>query len=131
MVSYVSLLSAVFLSAAYWVAGGYHYTADQLRLDGCRTPQPQKLPSSMGTIVSLLRWPQWHAGLLNHPDRALANFITTGIREGFRIGYDTMLQDRRGAAKNMPSALERREVVSVHLAKECTEGRVLGPFEEH
>ena len=31
----------------------------------------------------------------------------------------------------MPSALERREVVSLYLAKECAEGRVLGLFEEH
>ena len=31
----------------------------------------------------------------------------------------------------MPSALERREVVSSYLAKECAEVRVLGPFEDH
>ena len=85
----------------------------------------------MGSIVSPLCWPQWQADLLTHPDRAFANFVTTGIREGFRIGYDASRHDRRGAPKNMPSALERREVVSSYLARECAEGRVLGPFEEH
>ena len=58
------------------------------------------------------------------------NIVTSGIKEGFRIGYDYVSQSQQSAAKNMPSALDRREIVSSHLAKDCTEGRVLGPFKE-
>ena len=61
--------------------------------------------------VSPLYWRQWQVGLLNHSERAFANFVTMGVREGFHISYDTMLQNRRGTAKNMPSSIEKREVV--------------------
>ena len=130
LVTYHLCAPPLFFPFAYWTAAGYRYTSDLLRLDGCRAPRIQKLTPSMGTIVSPLRWGQWQAGLANHPDKAFASFVTTGIREGFRIGYDTAPRERQSAAKNMPSALERREVVSSYLAKECTEGRVLGSFEE-
>ena len=119
-----------FFFVAYWTAAGYRYTSDLLWLDSCIAPQIQKLTPSMGTIVSPLHWGQWQAGLANHSDRAFANFVTTGIREGFHIGYDRAPRDRWSAAKNMPSALERWEVVSSYLAKNAPESRVLGPFKE-
>ena len=54
-----------------------------------------------------------------------------GIKEGFRVGYDYRSRVCKSSTANMPSAMEGRLVVSAYLAKECAEGRVLGPFDEH
>ena len=51
----------------------------------------------------------------------------TGLREGFRIGFQG--NGRCCLAKaNMRLATERAEVLSGCLQEECASGRVLGPF---
>ena len=53
----------------------------------------------------------------------------TGVREGFRVGFDGRLASNQGdPARNMPSARERPEVIDDYLAEECSKGRVLGPL---
>ncbi len=79
-----------------------------------------------------LHWREWGVSLRNHPDRNFANFVVNGIKEGFRIGFDYTSHRCKKSTRNMPSATEQgHAIISSYLAKECAEGRVLGPFEEH
>lgn len=50
-----------------------------------------------------------------------------GIRLGFRVGF-RYSQRIHSAPSNMLSAREHPEVIRDYLAKECNEGRVLGPL---
>ena len=57
-------------------------------LDQCRkVPQGQVSPALQG-ISTPLDWEVWQEALALHPDRELVEYITTGLREGFRIGYN-------------------------------------------
>ena len=84
-----------------------------------------KLPTS--TITTPLQWRTWSKALQDHPDQRFCKYIVTGLRKGFRIGFQG--NGRCCLAKaNMRSAAERAEVVSECLQEECASGRVLGPF---
>ena len=56
-------------------------------------------------------------------------YITNGIRDGFRIGYDYQSNKCKKATGNMRSAANHPEVIREYIAKECSEGRILGPFD--
>ena len=75
-----------------------------------------------------LDWRVWQHYLSSHPDRALAKYVTQGIRDGFWVGFDYLHHHTRRAKDNMRSALIHPTVVREYLTKECAEGRVLGPF---
>ena len=51
-----------------------------------------------------------------------------GISHGFHIGHD-LVSPLEPARKNIPSAGEHPEVITKYIKKECTEGRILGPFQ--
>ena len=89
---------------------------------------PVRLPYSLDRIVTPLSWEAWQANLVHHPDRAFANWLVAGIRGGFRIGYDYTLGRPKSSQRNLASALEKPQVIREYLAKECAEGRIMGPF---
>ena len=62
----------------------------------------------------------------HHPDRAFRDYIVTGLKEGFRIGFKD--SEYRPAKTNMRSALEQPHTVSRYLQEECATGRVIGPL---
>ena len=86
------------------------------------------VPSSLTTVTLPLQWKEWEDCLRNHRDWRFATYITSGIREGFRVGYDYQTHRFKKAEVNMRSALEHPQVVQEYLARECSEGRILGPF---
>ena len=88
---------------------------------------PLPVPRALEVHTSPLRWQEWAAALAAHPDKRFTEYIVTGIKEGFRVGYHYGHR-REKAASNMQSAREHPEVVREYLAKERAEGRVLGPF---
>ena len=65
--------------------------------------------------------------LQDHPDRAFVNYLLTGIREGFRIGFNRQHSCRR-AMGNMGSALTNPQPVADFLRTELTAGRIIGPL---
>ena len=107
----------------------YPYTADLLCLTFYRPLSVEVWPP-LGTISTPLKLPAWEAALQAHPDRAFAHLITSGIREGFRIGFNRACP-LRPATRNNPSATEHSAVVSEYLAKEHALGRMLGPFQQN
>ena len=92
---------------------------DLLCLDFSR--QPAKAP------VPLLRVSAWAEALVQHPDKAFARYICSGLQFGFRIGFSRCVR-LRPATRNMPSAHEHPTIVSEYLSKERALGRMLGPL---
>lgn len=70
---------------------------------------------------------EWAALLHGHPDQAFTEYILSGLRHGFRIGFNRSCP-LRAAKHNMQSALEHPEIVTCYLEEEVKAGRVLGPF---
>ena len=63
------------------------------------------LPPLWASIGTPLPWREWQMSLATHPDRDFANLVVTGIREGFRVGYDYSHTCKK-SPKNMQSARE-------------------------
>ena len=69
----------------------------------------------------------WEAALSTHLDRAFARYITDGLQNGFRIGFQWE-SPLRSATANMESAWQHPEVIQEYIDKEISKGRMLGPF---
>ena len=106
----------------------YRYTKDLMELNSCRRDPPGVVPGSLCSQASPLRWLAWQVALRSHPDQEFTQYIVNGIREGFLVGFQYSSNRCRLAGANMGSALERPDIGRDYLAKECAEGRVLGPF---
>ncbi len=119
-----------FDSPTVFVAGMYPYRDDLLALDGCRTVPPVLLPPGLSAIVTPLWWEEWQRRLADHQDRVFVDWVVTGIRKGFRVGFQYGSHHCKKATRNMASARQEQVVVCEYLAKKCAEGRVLGPFAE-
>ena len=100
----------------------------QLRISRSATAQEHQCQALMA-VSTPLSLPAWEQALTSHPDRAFARYICQGLRYGFRIGFQCSAQ-LRPAKANMESAKQHPEVVSEYLHKECSLGRMLGPFPE-
>ena len=100
-----------------------------VELDSRRKEGPVMVSTMLTTYPSPLKWRDWEDCLATHPDRRFADYITNGIREGFRIGYDYRSHKCKKATSNMRSATDHPEVIREYIAKECAEGRILGPFD--
>lgn len=107
----------------------YPYTKDLLELDGQRQIKVADIPPMLTGCPTPLRWREWDEGLREHPDNNFASYVVSGIREGFRIGFDYQSYRYKSAKRNMISATDHANVVRDYLAKECAEGRILGPFD--
>ena len=65
------------------------------------------------------KWAQW---LKHHPDRRFAEYILTGIRQGFCIGFNRM-QTLQNATSNLPNQVP--SVISEYLAREVSLNRMI------
>ena len=105
----------------------YKYMDDLLQLDSYTSPGHKGLPPQMQTVHSPLQWQVWDRCLKDHPDQRFRRYIVEGIKSGFRVGFNGL--HTRSASNNMLSAMEKPKVIRDYLAKECSEGRVLGPLD--
>ena len=62
------------------------------------------------------------------PDRAFAGYLVSGLREGFRIGFDYGSSRLSSAKRNLSSASSHTAVIDKYLAKEKARGRLVGPI---
>ena len=85
-------------------------------------------PLGMEEIITPLCWQAGERCLEKQPDTHFWAYIVNGISFGFRVDC-TYQHTCSRFSHNMPSALERPEVIREYLAKECSEGRVLGPLD--
>ena len=55
---------------------------------GCRLAQPTTTTPALAQIVIPLLWQTWKLALNNHPNQDFADLVLSGIRNGFRIGFN-------------------------------------------
>ena len=70
---------------------------------------------------------RWQEALLRHPDRVFAQYISTGIRHGFRIGFN---RESTVPLSTMPSTLQHPQPVREHLVTELQTRQILGVGKE-
>ena len=64
--------------------------------------------------------------LVDHPDREFVVGLCSGLREGFKIGYQGPRQPY--VSKNLKTAYMLPEIVDGNLLEEVKQGRTIGPF---
>ena len=86
------------------------------------------VPPDATRITTPLISSHWGTLLAEHPDETLIKFFLTGIKLGFRIGFNHFPGTLRSAKKNLDCALHHPIVVDQYLSEELSCGRVAGPF---
>ena len=92
--------------------------------------------SVLGTEVSLpsvaeispLNYNRFCSELTKHPNRQWVDYVLHGIREGFKLGFESSFL-LKPSKKNKASAYQHATVIDAYLANEVRLGRVAGPFE--
>ena len=86
-------------------------------------------PSVLGRNCFLLfeRLGRWVELLKPHPDDNFYQFITTGIRDGFHIGFNHQLA-LKPAKHNLLSCRDHPEVVDNYILAEMGKGHLIGPL---
>ena len=87
------------------------------------------LPTQAQHITTPLVVGQWESLLQDHPDRLLVQYIVTGIKEGFRVGFRRDFKYKR-ASGNMRSAILNPKPVADFIHAEVQAGRVIGPLQD-
>ena len=85
-----------------------------------KKPQGQMLPALQG-ISTLLHWEVWR-------DAFQIGYVLSGLREGFRIGYNYQAHKCKKCDDSIKSAKEFPQVSDEYITKECRAGRLLGPI---
>ena len=62
----------------------------------------------------------WEEALNKHPDRQFANYVVSGLKNGFRIGFDHITSKLTSSRNNMLSAKENPHVVDEYLLHEIS-----------
>ena len=103
-------------------------SSDSTGLSGSLVPVHSFSPLVPVHLVSPLQLSQFQAELCDYPDQTAADYVLTGLREGFHIGFETSSVTLRSASSNMRSALVHPSVIDAYLETEVSHGRVAGPF---
>ncbi|KAL5471327.1 hypothetical protein EMCRGX_G029431 [Ephydatia muelleri] len=98
----------------------YQYTGDLLALERCRATWDTRRipPPKWSRITTPLEWSEWEEALKSHPDQQYRAYIVTGLREGFRVGFDYAHHSCQSATRNMHSAREHAQYATVDQATE-------------
>lgn len=98
----------------------YEYTSD------LRSSSEHQCQALMGIKIPLCAV-AWDRVLVSHPDRAFARYVSQGLRQGFRIGFNHSAP-LKSAASNMGSTHQHPTVIREYIDKELALGCMLGPF---
>ena len=93
-------------------------------LQACKPTRPVCLPAALVEITTPLISAVWETELANHPDQSFAAYVVSGIKSGFRVGYDRS-KNLSSCTTNMVSALEHPDVVSDYLKQEVLLNRMV------
>ena len=121
------------IKCSLYIAGGsremHPDSSSLLALARCTPLTAQVHRGEWETITSPLRISAWEKGLLCHPDRGFAVYVSNRIREGFRVGFNYRSAHCRQASGNLKSVRDHKEVVTKYIQGERGAGRLLGPFQ--
>ena len=54
----------------------------------CGSEKSSRIPTVLQTISTPLKVEEWERALVGHPDEDLVGYVLSGIRGGFRVGFD-------------------------------------------
>lgn len=91
-------------------------------------PTSVHVPQEACVVITPLSLVTWKSMLAQHPYQDLVRFFTTGISNGFRIGFRYSDSHLKRARKNMENAYAHKQVVDNYLHEELSMARVAGPF---
>lgn len=77
--------------------------------------------------ISPINLTNFELQLTSHPDRRKVDYVLTGLRFGFHLGFQQHLCKLKSAMSNCPFANEHPSVIDEYLRKEVSLGRVFGP----
>ena len=92
------------------------------------SPTRIHVPQEACEVTTPLSLVAWKSLLAQHPHQDLVQYFTTGVSNGFRIGFRHSDSHFKRARKNMESAYAHKQVVDNYLQEELSLGRVAGPF---
>ena len=119
-----------FLLAGTAGRAAHPFTWKLQAMAGCRPAQPTVITPALAPIVTPMHWQTWKLALTNHPDQEFADLVVSGVRDGFRIGFNyTHLPLTTSCKRNMKSAYDHPRIVSEYLQQELAQGHILGPFQ--
>ena len=119
----VTLISIIIVIIPFSPLSKYPYR-DQLRaLESFKPPFPVIQPAGLKQITTPLDSALWEEALSSHPDKQFAEYVVSGIKEGFRIGFNYGC--KVVSSKNdMLSALENPQVIEDYLQNEVQLNRM-------
>ena len=103
---------------------GYMCLSQLQALDSCRPSQQLSLPNELYVITTPLRVSAWEEALGKHPDRQFVEYVVSGLKNGFRIGFDHITSKLTSSRNNMLSAKENPHVVDEYLLHEISMDRM-------
>ena len=105
-------------------ASRYPYMKQLQALAACRPSRPPNIPRHLREIITPLKFSAWEQKLKNHQDDQFAQYVLSGIKDGFRIGFDYRSNVLSNCKGNMASALGHPEVIDSYLQMELEQGRM-------
>ena len=84
-------------------------------------PPPSSLKPSTPVNVRRMK-----ALLADHPEQDFAQYVTSGLKNGFSIGFNG--SGRRTSSPNLPSAFDNAAIISDYLKNACQRGETAGPY---
>ena len=95
---------------------------------GTSVPVRSFSPLAPVHLVSPLQLLQFQVELADCPNQAAAAYVLNGLRDGFRVGFETLSVSLWSSSSNMRSAFDHPSVIDAYLENEVSCGRVAGPF---
>ena len=86
---------------------------------------PPAPPCRVSTVPFIHAWTPF---LQAHPDDTYAQYIASGLKYGFRIGFDASQVELQQNNRNLQSVLSNPQTVTEYLQVEAQLGRLNGPF---
>ena len=97
-------------------------------LSGMSVPVRLFSPLAPVHLVSPLQLFQFQVELADYPDQAAAAYVLNGLRDGFRVGFETLSASLWSSSSNMRSTFDHPSVINAYLENEVSCGWVAGPF---
>ena len=101
-----------------------HYSHVSTR-PSIRSRECPPLPPGQGPLS--LNHHIWEVALRQHPDRLFVEHVLRGLKQGFRLSFDST-HPLRAVSQNMTLAYITPDIVSAYIQAECNLGRILGPY---
>ena len=96
-------------------------------LDSLRPEQQKQLPSELCCITTPLIAATWEEALRQHPAKQFRDYVVSGIKSGFRVGFDYTNHKLVSSKSNMLSASSNPQIIEEYLQHEVSLGRMWKP----